>query len=90
MIVFEIIDRVRYIEHQPSRMLNKGRLLITVIITNQVAQSNRKKGRSGLLNSIRISLLKSQFLNVSCLGWPVFGTLLYQLRHSAENLQKKI
>ena len=47
--------------HRVSNISNIGQGVITVIVTNRGVQNNCKKGHLRLLNSIRISLVKSSF-----------------------------
>ena len=45
--------------HRASNFSNIGQGAITIIVTNRGGRSNRKKGHSQLLNSIRISLTQT-------------------------------
>ena len=47
--------------HRASNISNLGQGTITIIITNRGGYSNRKKGHSRLLYSIRISLVAGTF-----------------------------
>ena len=47
--------------HRASNFSNIGQAAITIIVTNRGGRTNRKKGHSRLLNSIRISLVSRQF-----------------------------
>ena len=81
--------------HRASNFSNIGQGAITIIVSNQGCQSNRKKGHSRLFYSIRISLLPSPPKSYTA-GFAKIGgtspcqTVLTQEEITEEGGQKKV